>query len=110
MDSRISQGSGTEIVKASPIVRHVKAVVVAVIGAGTPIRDVVFIPPSRGIRTHGSAAQPQVPIEPAWDRFLGRNRPHGLGPIGRTGHSVHFGDVPDLARPDDLAGSLMAFV
>src|ERR1017187_7697211 len=110
VNGRVAQSSGAKVVEPTPVVRQIKAVVAAVIGAGVSIRNMILVPTAGSVGTHRSTTEPEVPIQARWDGFLFRNRLYPLRPVRRAGVRMYLGYIANLARPNDFASCPMPLV
>ena len=96
----IAQGAAAEVVEPAPVEWLVEEAAVAV-GLGLAVRREGPL---------GGDAEPEVPIQSGRNRILFRNRGEALRPHRPVAPGVHFGDVADIAVPDDLGALPRAFV
>ena len=96
----VAQRAAAEVVEPAPVERLVEEAAVAV-GFGLAAR--------REGPLFGHA-EPQIPIQRGRNRIFLRNLREPLRPHRPVAPGVHFGDVADVAVPDDLRGLPRAFV
>src|SRR5262249_46591077 len=105
----VADQAGPEIVEAAPIERQIEAKLLLAAAAATTTcisrgDEILIFLIARGERPLSSAAEPEIPIERIRDGRGCSDLRHLLRPRSAAGPGMHFTDLADLARPNDLAG------